>query len=254
MKRGAKSEDWLLKAELIEIMESIQGEGLLLGVKQVFLRFAGCNLRCSYCDTASSRQLSRQCLVFGKTGSREILEEISNPLSIIQVSDLLQHFSSSWVSLTGGEPLLQVDFIAGLMTVLKPRGYKFLLETNGTLPQALEKCLPWLDMISMDYKLSSAMGSDCAELHQQFLYKAREKPCYVKIVITAETHYGEITDAVSLIKNIDRKIPLILQPVTPNSKCQAPEMDFLLELQKGCLEKLEDVRIVPQIHPFMGLI
>ncbi|MDD3268900.1 MAG: 7-carboxy-7-deazaguanine synthase QueE [Syntrophomonadaceae bacterium] len=244
-----------MKAEFTEIMESIQGEGLLLGVKQVFLRFAGCNLCCSYCDTQASKEYSELCRLHKKTGSRELVEEISNPLSKQQLIDLVQQFNSSWVSLTGGEPLLWADFIAILMAELKPRGYKFLLETNGTMEPELVKCLPLIDMISMDFKLPSATGCDCWDLHERFLLRAREKPCYVKIVITADTTCSELSTAVDIIKSVDKGISLILQPVTPGHDCgQAPGMEYLLALQKLALGELDDVRLIPQIHPFMGLI
>lgn len=243
-----------MKAELTEIMESIQGEGLLLGVKQVFLRFAGCNLSCAYCDTPASRGRSEFCCLYRKTGSRELVEEISNPLKSEQVADLVRQFDASWVSFTGGEPLLWADFIAEIMGVLKPQGYKFLLETNGTLEQELDKCLPLIDMISMDFKLPSAAAADCWDRHRNFLLKAREKPCYVKIVITADTTYSEINTAVEIIKSIDPKIPLILQPVTPGHGASASDFNFSLALQDLALQELEDVRLIPQIHPFMGLI
>lgn len=243
-----------MKAELTQIMESIQGEGLLLGVKQVFLRFAGCNLACSYCDTPASRGRSEFCRLYTKTGSKELAEEISNPLSSEQIVDLVGKFAASWISFTGGEPMLWADFIADLMAVLKPQGYKFLLETNGTLEQELDKCLPLIDMISMDFKLPSATGYDCWERHRRFLLKARKKPCYVKIVITADTSYNEINTAIELMKSIDKKIPLVLQPVTPGHGAPASDLGHLLIMQDLALRELEDVRLIPQIHPLMGLI
>ncbi|MEM4195978.1 MAG: 7-carboxy-7-deazaguanine synthase QueE, partial [Methanothermobacter sp.] len=47
-----------MKAPIMEVFSSIQGEGLLLGKRQIFIRFAGCNLNCSYCDTPESRDPS----------------------------------------------------------------------------------------------------------------------------------------------------------------------------------------------------
>ncbi|MEN6349452.1 MAG: 7-carboxy-7-deazaguanine synthase QueE [Syntrophomonas sp.] len=244
-----------MKANFAEIMESIQGEGLLLGSKQVFLRFTGCNLRCSYCDTPASREHMPTGRLFIKTGSRQEAEIFTNPLSAEQVhSYITDRFSSSWISLTGGEPLLWTDFIKELALTFKNSGYKFLLETNGTLGEQLSECLPFIDMISMDIKLPSATASDCWDLHHSFLLKAREKPCYIKVVVTADTTFQEIKQAASLVKSVGAGIPLILQPVTCKSNCGCVPIDKLLAMQKLVLEELNDVRIIPQLHPLMGLI
>lgn len=243
-----------MKANLYEVMESIQGEGLLLGTRQVFLRFTGCNLRCSYCDTAASLQPAEQCLYYRQTGIREVIEQVDNPLSQEEVASLVRAFSSSWISLTGGEPLLWADFIAGLASLLKPFGYSFLLETNGTLHEQLDICLPFIDMISMDFKLSSDVFNDCWSMHERFLCKAAQKPCYIKLVLTTDSSSKELAQAVQLIARINKDIPLILQPVTQSNDCYPPLMEDLLEMQKTALKILPDVRIIPQLHPLMGLI
>lgn len=243
-----------MKASLTEIMESVQGEGLLAGVRQVFLRFNGCNLRCSYCDTAESLERLPQGKLFPHTGNRKQAESFANPLSVEQVKLLIERFNSSWISLTGGEPLLWPEFIKELAFSIKAQGYKFLLETNGTLDHQLGECLAFMDMISMDIKLPSATGCDCWELHHRFLLKARQKPCYIKVVVTSESTCEEIRQAVYLIKSIDPAIPLILQPVTSSNNYEVVRMEDLLVMQAWGLKELQEVRIIPQLHPLMGLI
>lgn len=99
--------------EVSEIFYSIQGEGIYTGTPALFVRFAGCNLRCSFCDTDHTRR-------FHITANNIIFQ--------------LHHLSPrcGHVVLTGGEPTMQVD--SALLGKLRERGYLVHLETNGTIP------------------------------------------------------------------------------------------------------------------------
>jgi 7-carboxy-7-deazaguanine synthase len=243
-----------LRANLNEIMESVQGEGLLIGCRNVFLRFSGCNLSCQYCDTPASRAASLSCRIDPICGGGGARRELENPLSIDQVAEIVHGYSAHWVSLTGGEPLLWKDFIISLMKLLKPAGYKFLLETNGTLYQDLEACLDLVDVISMDYKLSSATGEDHHRDHLEFLSRAAGRPVYVKIVIDSGTEQGEVMKAAEMVSRINPHIPLILQPYTPAKGMDPVPIGLLLGLQQKCLQLLEEVRILPQLHRCLQVI
>lgn len=243
-----------MKANLHEIMESIQGEGLLIGTRQVFVRFSGCNLRCSYCDTEESFKQTEFCQVYHHTGNQSSSSKIKNPVEIAELKRLLTGYAASWVSLTGGEPLLWDDYIVAFIKSLKPSHYRFLLETNGTLPEALEKCIGYLDMISMDIKLPGTTSRYCMELHRDFLKIAQGKDCYVKIVITKDIKSDDVEEAFALINSINNKIPVILQPVTPKEMITPPEMQTILRFQRNGLKVLNDVRILPQFHPYLALI
>ncbi len=243
-----------MKARLAEIMESVQGEGLLVGSRQIFLRFSGCNLRCSYCDTESSIEAQPYCRISHTTGRGDLWQNVPNPLSVDQIVGLLSYYSSKWISLTGGEPLLWADFISELGSRLKPQGYNFMLETNGLLYEQLDTCLPGLDMISMDFKLPSATGEDNWSKHSQFLVRAVNKPLYTKIVVDTKVREVEVKEAVKILAAVNPYIPLILQPVTPIGDIAPPDMEIILNLQKICLEDIQDVRIIPQLHKYIGLI
>ena len=95
---------------LVEIFESLQGEGRNTGRPCVFVRFAGCNLSCAWCDTDVSRRFSATL--------EELLGEIAA-------------FRAKSVVLTGGEPTL-VEGMPELVAELKSRGYWIAVETNGT--------------------------------------------------------------------------------------------------------------------------
>lgn len=96
--------------DLVEIFESLQGEGRNSGRPCVFVRFAGCNLACPWCDTDRARRLS--------LSREELVGEIAS-------------FKPQSVILTGGEPTLVAD-MPELIAALKARGFWIALETNGT--------------------------------------------------------------------------------------------------------------------------
>ena len=96
--------------DLVEIFESLQGEGRNMGRPCVFIRFAGCNLKCPWCDTEVARRFS--------ASTREILDE-------------LKQYKAKSVILTGGEPTIQ-DGMPELVAALKEKNYWIGVETNGT--------------------------------------------------------------------------------------------------------------------------
>lgn len=100
-----------------EIFYSLQGEGFHTGTPAVFVRFSGCNLKCSFCDTQH------------ETGTLMSDEEILNTLSL---------YPAKTVVLTGGEPALWVD--DAFIGLLHEAGIYICIETNGTrqLPAAID--------------------------------------------------------------------------------------------------------------------
>ena len=99
------------------IFKSISGEVGLIpqGTSTVFIRLAGCNMKCSYCDTA--------CTQSKKSGSKFTIEQIINSIKKLKCKNLL---------ITGGEPLMQRKGIISLLKRLKGWGCKIQIETNGS--------------------------------------------------------------------------------------------------------------------------
>src|SRR2546423_9145995 len=95
-----------MNAKILEIFRSIQGEGKYAGLPQVFVRFFECNMHCVWCDTPAS---------IGDT-KREY-KEINAQSLLAQVDELYEGAHS--VSITGGEPLVQDDFLKGFCHALK---------------------------------------------------------------------------------------------------------------------------------------
>lgn len=119
---------------LVEIFESLQGEGRNMGRPVVFVRFAGCNLNCPWCDTEFSKRFS---------------------LSLADLVDEIKNFKSKSVILTGGEPTIQAG-IPELVAALKQEGYWIGVETNGT------KNPDWLSFV--DYVATSPKRGSNIEL------------------------------------------------------------------------------------------
>ena len=237
--------------DVVEVFSSIQGEGQCVGYRQVFLRLAGCNLECAFCDTPESRNLVASGRIEMTAGQRNF-RVISNPILITELSgyinDLLKlpHHS---VSVTGGEPLCQARAIKALAPLINGRIY---LETNGTLSTELAEVLPVVDMISMDIKLPSAGGRELWQQHRKFLHLANNRTVFVKVVVTNTTSVQEFQQAIDIIAAVNCKIPLIIQPVTPINNCEGVTPEMVLNLQEQALRVLSDVRVIPQTHKFLN--
>ncbi len=241
-----------------EVFSAIQGEGALVGERQVFLRLTGCNIRCSYCDQPEAlEKKAGPCRIEVTPGRRDWICE-SSPLPIEQVVEAvdglwvdLPHHS---VSLTGGEPLLQSARLAALLPYLVDRGHRISLETNGTLIAGLERVVDFLDFISMDLKLDSVDSQRVdLELHRRFLRTATRRGVFVKIVIGPETNRSEFEKAIGMVHAEAPEVEVFLQPVTPfASVLAAPSPDQVLDLQGHALRIHPHVRVVPQTHKAIG--
>jgi 7-carboxy-7-deazaguanine synthase len=227
-----------LTLKIAEIFASIQGEGLRQGEPTVFIRLAGCNLRCSFCDTKRAW-----------TGGRvKSIERIA-----AEAARLRKSRPAEWIVLTGGEPLLQdvgplvrllkdaghssVDFSHGRvrrnLTAAKnavPRPPKIQIETNGIIYRRLP----------CDWYTISPKPPDYA-FHPEYRARARE----VKLVASKELTYAvvaRIRDA------FPPSVPLLLQP---ESNTAASRAKALRLLRRAAKEGRTNIRLSLQMHKIL---
>lgn len=240
-----------MQRNIIEIFSSVQGEGKYVGCRQVFVRFEGCNLACRYCDTENAPGAHPHCRIERQAGSQSFYER-ENPLTPMQAAEeinrLLAETPHQAVSFTGGEPLLQAEFIHALRPLL---AVPFFLETNGTCVPQLEEIIEDVDIISMDIKLPSVLSRPVWEEHRRFLAVARRKDLYLKMILSAETTREEFEAAIRLIGACAPDTLLVLQPVTPFGGCVAIAPERMLAAQSFAAKRLRDVRVIPQTHRMM---
>jgi len=222
---------------LREVFTSIQGEGMHCGKRMTFIRFLGCNLSCNYCDTPETQSMEGAFVDQGKV--------MQNPTSI---DTIISRLDANIVTLTGGEPLLQVDFVRSLCTRLKPMARIIYLDTNATLPDALEQIIEHVDIVSLDFKVPTATGRPQLWIeHKACLEIASKKDVYVKLVVNENLLPRELDTACRIIQEVDRSIPLVIQPVYES------EYTGLLDIQRKALLQIDDVRIIPQVHKYLHL-
>ncbi len=244
---------------LAEMFCSIQGEGPLVGARQVFVRLAGCHRRCRFCDTPAA--LLRQPATFRFQTSSGADREEQNPVSVSRLLTLLESFRQNQpqphsLSFTGGEPLLQSDFLRVALPRLRRTGWRNYLETSGDRWRELAAVLPHTAFVAMDIKLPSVTGQVGAwAAHKKFLQlcvQARAET-FVKIVVGRSTAENEVRRAARLVAAIAPRVPVILQPATPHAGVRAPLPEQLERWQLLALAAgLHDVRVIPQCHVLLG--
>lgn len=227
-----------MKSKITEIFRSTQGEGKYLGVSQIFIRFFGCNIDCQWCDTKIALEKSDEVRDYSAKDLADIVLKQSKEIHS--------------VSLTGGEPLIQKDFLKEFLPILKENKILTYLETNGILFSALEENIENIDFVSMDFKLPSSTGEkEFWQEHEAFLKISQKKDVFIKSVISLGTTEEDVRTAVKLASEVNRDIVFILQP---NAK---EDMDQCVKrcqrFQDIGFEFLNDVRIIPQMHKVLGV-
>lgn len=218
-----------------DIFYSYQGEGPYVGYPQVFIRFFGCNIHCQYCDEPDLPEQKK------KWNKKDVLTVLA---------PLLEKPIHS-ISITGGEPLLHTGAIIELAPDLH---FPLYLETNGLLPEALEKVMPLFTYFSVDFK------PGYEEKFEKFMQtllpriKVGALPSVFVKYVMKDYQELELLHLKKILKKINPFIPCIIQPVTPYGTIQKGPNP--LELDQAYLflsDTLKDLRVIGQTHKLIGV-
>jgi len=203
-----------LRYWIVEIFTSIQGEGDVIGRPSNFIRLAGCNLRCVWCDTKYS---------WTKYDGKEM-----------SIDDILKNINLNikYTTITGGEPLLQN--IEPLAKMLKEYGHFIIVETNGTIKPS-EELKKVIDIFSVSPKLSNSGF--------KINYKFEDDwASYYKFVIDKIEDLLEVKSFIEK-HNIDPK-KVIVQP----NGLSKDYIESLRELADAVMRMNIPFRVLPQLH------
>ena len=209
--------------KVVEIFESINGEGMRAGELAVFVRMKGCNLSCNYCDTMWANEADCE---FEEMTADRIVERVKKS-------------GIKNVTLTGGEPLLQKDADKLLKLFSDEKDIRVEIETNGSVN--LSPFLKYENTsFTMDYKLPESDMEKYMDLEN---FKILRKKDTLKFVASSVNDLKKAKDILEKYDLIDR-VNIIFSPVF--GKIELTDIvDFLKD------NKLNDVRMQLQMHKFI---
>lgn len=226
--RPLKDKDTKKNGYVIEIFSSFQGEGgsvrgSCFGKRQIFIRFAGCDLRCKWCDTPNALNPKYPiCRVETIPGSGKFAT-FENPVSqefvIEQVLGLSTRDFHS-VALTGGEPAYDEPFFTKIVNKLYDLELPIFLETAAYQPKRIQRVAKLLSYACVDIKDRSA---DCTsdsweglinkELESITILTNYSVKAFAKLVVSEETNLEDVRMIADRIREL--VVPIVIQPVTP---------------------------------------
>ena len=188
--------------QINEIFKSIQGEGPNFGKPAIFLRTAQCNLKCTWCDTKYTWDWKNYD--YAKEVKEMTIEEIKEQILDLEIKHLV---------ITGGEPLLQQDDLADLLSFLKPDFY-VEIETNCTiLPNKMLTDL--VDQWNVSPKTeNSGNPLELYENDECYYFFANQENCFFKYVVENESDIPEIKKFVTKYNIPENRVQLMTQAST----------------------------------------
>lgn len=210
-----------MKINIYSIFLSIDGEvnKYHQGRMTVFVRLAGCNIKCLYCDTKYART-----------------KESGNLMEVEEVIEKIKVHGCKKITITGGEPLLQSIALGEMVKKLRDLDYKITIETNGTCPANIDGA-----SYVMDWKLPSS-GMERFMLFSNFLFLKKDD--FVKFVVCDEVDLAQAIKIMSFLKEYGVLATFAFSPVFG----QFSPAELFEKLEE---HKILDVVVNLQLHKYI---
>jgi 7-carboxy-7-deazaguanine synthase len=210
-----------MSMKVVEIFQSIEGEGKRAGKPCIFIRLAGCNLRCSYCDTPYSHKAS---------DGIEMTQE--------EIVETCLGFSTKAVTVTGGEPLIHPGIVE-LLELLGAKGFEINVETNGSIPIYTSPRESFSNLFyTLDYKCPSSGMSHSMDMTN---YAFLTEDDVLKFVVGSDEDLDEALKIIQMLPTLKVKPQIYLSPVWGQIK-MSRIVEFMID------NRLDDCRIQVQLH------
>ena len=235
------------RVKLSEIFTSIEGEGVLFGTKTMFVRMAGCPLKCHWCDTTYAIPMD--------SGNDYSIDEVED-----LISDNLQP-NTYKVNFTGGEPLVQHEAVIKLAQFVKQKGLRTYLESACYDSARFSMVLPHIDICKIEFKLKDSKVVDEKyygnllrnELECLSLAVSSNKMCYIKVVITNSSNLKEFKELLNEVFRFAKPRDIAGFIIQPSFNVDEPTLDVLFGFYDAVYPRYDQVRILPQLHKSIGV-
>lgn len=235
------------RARVSEIFTSIEGEGIFVGKKTLFIRFSGCHLKCRWCDTKYALPLD--------SGTDYQIDEIKD-----LIIKELRPFTYK-VNFTGGEPLLQTEAVIELADFIKKQtNLKTYMESSCFDSELFSKVLPYIDICKIEFKTDDSNVVEDEEYDNLLLNEIRclelavesNKATYIKIVVTNSTNLESFKNLVYKISKRIKPSDILGFIIQPSFGIDQPTVNKLLDTYDIVEPMFPEVRIIPQLHKEIG--
>ena len=234
------------RVRLSEVFTSIEGEGVLAGTKTMFVRLAGCPLRCHWCDTPYAIPMD--------SGNDVSIHEVEK-----MMLDELQP-NTYKVNFTGGEPLAQAAAVAELARFARSKGIRTYLESACYDAKKFAQVLPYIDICKIEFKLTDARSVDDRnyptllknELECLRMAVAADKRPYIKVVVTNSSDAAELGNLARSVFSVARPEDIAGFIIQPSYGIDEPLLDRLFCFYDVVYPLYDQVRVVPQLHKIIG--
>ena len=235
------------RARVSEIFTSIEGEGIFVGKKTLFIRFSGCHLKCRWCDTKYALPID--------SGTDYQIDEIK-----VLIMKELQPFTYK-VNFTGGEPLLQTEAVIELADFIKKQtNLKTYMESSCFDSELFSKVLPYIDICKIEFKTDDSNVVEDEEYDNLLLNEIRclelavesNKATYIKIVVTNSTNLESFKNLVYKISKRIKPSDILGFIIQPSFGIDQPTVNKLLDTYDIVEPMFPEVRIIPQLHKGIG--